>query len=83
MSLETVRTVVSRFITDRRDGVLALRGPWGVGKTYAWNNLIQGNGYRRNAAISDLRGTDCRLYPLGSRFFDVPLPPAFAEALLR
>lgn len=40
MSVATVKTVASRFLTSDTPEVLALKGSWGVGKTYAWNQLV-------------------------------------------
>lgn len=40
MSLETVKKVIRRFLTDEKPSVLALKGKWGVGKTYLWNAII-------------------------------------------
>ncbi len=39
MSLATVRSVISRFLEQDASGVLALKGQWGVGKTYFWNQI--------------------------------------------
>ncbi|HEY4748949.1 MAG TPA: P-loop NTPase fold protein [Steroidobacteraceae bacterium] len=41
MTIKTVKTVVERFIRQNACEVLALKGAWGVGKTYAWQQLIQ------------------------------------------
>lgn len=43
MSVVTVRTVVNRFLAIETPEVLALKGSWGVGKTFAWNQLILQN----------------------------------------
>lgn len=43
MTVETVKTVATRFLTSEEPGVLALKGAWGVGKTYAWNQLVREN----------------------------------------
>lgn len=40
MSLETVRIVVKNFLSNEAPGVLVLKGAWGVGKTYAWDELL-------------------------------------------
>jgi hypothetical protein len=29
------------FLEDSKPGVLALKGPWGVGKTYVWNSFLK------------------------------------------
>ncbi|MFH1819949.1 MAG: P-loop NTPase fold protein [Pseudomonadota bacterium] len=41
MSVATVKTVVTRFLASETAEVLALKGSWGVGKTFAWNQLVQ------------------------------------------
>ena len=30
-----------RFLEDDKPGVIAIRGRWGVGKTYAWDEAIR------------------------------------------
>lgn len=37
----TVKAVALSFLTRAEPGVLALKGSWGVGKTYAWDELIR------------------------------------------
>ena len=40
MSLETIKAEIARFLGEPGPGVLCLRGKWGVGKTYAWNEQL-------------------------------------------
>ena len=40
MTVATVKTVAARFLKSVKPEVLALKGAWGVGKTYAWNKLV-------------------------------------------
>lgn len=40
MSVEIVKTQISRFITQNDAGVLAVKGKWGTGKTYAWHRIL-------------------------------------------
>lgn len=40
MTLELVRNELNRFLADPDAEVLALRGKWGVGKTYSWNKIL-------------------------------------------
>ena len=40
MTVATVKTVAARFLKSNKPEVLALKGAWGVGKTYAWNKLV-------------------------------------------
>src|SRR5688572_9288065 len=42
MTIATVRSVATQFIETATPGVLVLKGPWGVGKTYVWNRLVEG-----------------------------------------
>ena len=41
MTVATVKAVATRFLISNTPEVLALKGAWGVGKTYLWNQLIQ------------------------------------------
>lgn len=41
MSIEKVSTEVKRFLADSEPEVLAIKGKWGVGKTYQWNELVK------------------------------------------
>lgn len=40
MSVEITKDVVERFLAQSRNEVLAIKGAWGVGKTYAWHQLV-------------------------------------------
>lgn len=40
MSIEIVRQQVSEFLTSETPEVLAIKGDWGVGKTFTWNRYI-------------------------------------------
>lgn len=40
MSVATVKAVATRFLTSETPEVMALKGAWGVGKTFAWNQLV-------------------------------------------
>jgi tRNA A37 threonylcarbamoyladenosine biosynthesis protein TsaE len=42
MSLAQIRPVVERFISDDRNDLLVIKGGWGVGKTYFWQDVIRG-----------------------------------------
>ncbi|PLX95186.1 MAG: hypothetical protein C0620_04535 [Desulfuromonas sp.] len=48
MTLSLVRNELSRFLAAPDAEVLALRGKWGVGKTYSWNQIVA-DANRRNA----------------------------------
>jgi len=41
MSLDNVKRELSRFLESKEPEVLVLKGPWGVGKTYAWNKILK------------------------------------------
>lgn len=41
MTVATVKVVATRFLTNSEPEVLVLKGAWGVGKTYAWNKLVE------------------------------------------
>jgi len=43
MTIETVKAVAQRFLGQDGGGVLAIKGDWGVGKTYAWMELVKKN----------------------------------------
>lgn len=43
MTLSTTTAVTVRFLKDDRAQVLAIKGGWGVGKTYAWKNIVLQN----------------------------------------
>jgi tRNA A37 threonylcarbamoyladenosine biosynthesis protein TsaE len=40
MTVATAKAVAARFLTSDQPEVLALKGAWGVGKTYAWNKTV-------------------------------------------
>ncbi len=41
MSLQLVQKVLQKFVATAVPEVMCLRGKWGIGKTYAWNKLLQ------------------------------------------
>src|SRR5271167_1207619 len=41
MSLQLIQKVLRRFVETDIPEVMCLRGKWGIGKTYAWNALLQ------------------------------------------
>ena len=43
MSAAVVKTVARRFLNSETPEVLAIKGAWGVGKTFAWNQLLLQN----------------------------------------
>lgn len=41
MSLARIRPVVERFVSDHGNDMLVIKGGWGVGKTYFWQDMIR------------------------------------------
>jgi len=41
MSLQLIQKVLHKFVATDVPEVICLRGKWGIGKTYAWNKLLQ------------------------------------------
>lgn len=41
MSIELVKAEIAKFLADADPMVLCIRGRWGVGKTYAWNEQLK------------------------------------------
>lgn len=38
---DDVETVISRFLEQKEPGVLAIKGAWGIGKTFLWNKALE------------------------------------------
>jgi hypothetical protein len=43
MSIETVKSEITRFLESEPPEVMAIKGKWGTGKTHLWNDLLQTN----------------------------------------
>src|SRR5438552_13776327 len=41
MTITTAKSVIDRFLAAETSGVLALKGAWGVGKTFAWHRIVR------------------------------------------
>lgn len=41
MSLKTVETITANFLSKATPEVLAIKGQWGVGKTYKWSQMVE------------------------------------------
>lgn len=41
MPIEIVKDQIRKFIKEEDASVIAIKGDWGVGKTYCWNELLQ------------------------------------------
>lgn len=47
MSITTIKKQINKFISHDTPEVIAIKGAWGVGKTYAWNEFLL-NAKKRN-----------------------------------
>jgi hypothetical protein len=61
MSLVQIKPVVDKFVSDENNDMLVIKGGWGVGKTYFWQDTIKkaaggGNTGRRFYAYVSLFG---------------------------
>jgi hypothetical protein len=43
MSIETIKTEITRFLESEPPEVMAIKGKWGTGKTHLWNKLLGEN----------------------------------------
>lgn len=43
MTVTTVKAVSERFLKNPNPEVLAIKGTWGAGKTYAWHRIVEDN----------------------------------------
>lgn len=41
MSISIIQEQINKFLSDGEPAVIAIKGQWGVGKTYSWNNFIK------------------------------------------
>src|SRR5437764_15454950 len=41
MSIKVVKEELSRFLESDTPEVIAIRGKWGIGKTYAWKKILK------------------------------------------
>src|SRR5665648_562315 len=41
MSLKKIQSAVNNFLSSRTPEVLAIKGAWGVGKTYFWDKFVK------------------------------------------
>lgn len=64
MTLALVRNELNRFLATPDPEVLALRGKWGVGKTYSWNKILEDA--NRRDQISRKRYVYLSLFGIGS-----------------
>lgn len=53
MSIAIIEQQIGRFLASEAPEVLAIKGGWGVGKTYAWNAYLHAAKNQRRIALSD------------------------------
>ncbi|MBD1400722.1 P-loop NTPase fold protein [Pelovirga terrestris] len=53
MSITIIEQQIGRFLASEVPEVLAIKGGWGVGKTYAWNAYLHAAKNQRRIALSD------------------------------
>jgi hypothetical protein len=41
VSIELVRSEIERFLSTDEPEAICISGPWGVGKTFAWNRYLK------------------------------------------
>ena len=40
MSIEIIKSQIDKFLSNETPEVMAIRGSWGIGKTYSWNKFL-------------------------------------------
>jgi Cdc6-like AAA superfamily ATPase len=40
MSIDAIKSEITRFLKSSTPEVMAIKGSWGVGKTYSWNKFL-------------------------------------------
>jgi hypothetical protein len=79
MTTAMARQSLTDFVTDQRASAIALTGPWGSGKTWTWNRVIEGTAasnpppFKRYAYVS-LFGLDS-MAELKAALFENAVPP--------
>lgn len=53
MSIAVIERQLGRFLASEVPEVLAIKGGWGVGKTYAWNSYLHAARNQRRIALGD------------------------------
>lgn len=51
MSIEIIKQQIGRFLVSEAPEVMAIKGAWGVGKTYAWNKYLAGARNQKKIAL--------------------------------
>lgn len=51
MSIETIEQQVNHFLAREAPEVISIKGAWGVGKTYAWNNFLTKARHQKKIAL--------------------------------
>lgn len=51
MSITLIRDQIDRFLASETPEVIAIKGPWGVGKTFAWKKYVEEAGREKRIAL--------------------------------
>ncbi|MGO6998293.1 hypothetical protein [Rhizobium leguminosarum] len=65
MSLELIKKEIQRFLANPKSEVLCIKGKWGVGKTYTWDQLLA-EAHGRNGALALKKYSYVTLFGLNS-----------------
>lgn len=41
MSIEIIKSQINKFLSSKEPEVMAIKGSWGIGKTYSWNKFLK------------------------------------------
>ena len=41
MSIEVIKSQIDKFLSNEIPEVMAIKGSWGIGKTYSWNKFLK------------------------------------------
>lgn len=41
MSVSIIKEQINKFLSNNEPSVIAIKGQWGIGKTYSWNNFLK------------------------------------------
>lgn len=41
MSIEIIKSQINKFLVSKEPEVMAIKGSWGIGKTYSWNKFLK------------------------------------------
>ncbi|MBY5871322.1 hypothetical protein HFN53_04715 [Rhizobium leguminosarum] len=66
MSVQNVRDAITRFLTDKTPQVLCIRGAWGTGKTYTWDDVLTKVAHAKDTKIAYTKYAKVSLFGLNS-----------------